>query len=900
MHPSPASTEKNGSFAAHTSPSSSSAMPVPVRPHTRQVKRAPVPLILESFPTPPTYIPSSPLESPSNASYFPLSPKGTSTLSRSLSALPNPPPSLPPVAPLPPLPGPSPISDHESILIMSSNRSRRSSRLSIQSSSQSLYSAEPSHPSIHSPTEAVRSMSTGAVSPFTSTNPFGVSRRKGSIGSVRSLPSYSSNGLVPSQNQALPQDKPSTLGYAISEEESAEPPQVPSSLSNKENVGEMPRRRELRPQQQAQEPNDMHSNPSARAANPDSHAQNLHVRMRANRSKSESHKKSLRSRSTSPSAAGSATSASTISAKVPPVPRDRPQERSASPDIADILSTTPRPRTRVSSVYSNASSRDSESFSRPGSMRRYASDLQGARRRSSVVSRSESIGPRTQSPADIHDESWNDESFVEDYGNPINGEDRFVGVDPELEAQLDGEGSDSDSSIDLHTPLPHLMLRHGLLSPHSKLLPESNQLLAPLPDSRPESIMSVTSNASVMTKSGLFKDQRDTPQRRVRHRDGRQLRAGMGLTTGLGWSDSEDEDAPSPLTRRLSTLNLSNRASSSSLRASKHPLSRSQSSSTLQEEDNDASTASRKPTLRPRPPLPPTSWQKRSASGGTSNGGRASTGSVGSAFSLTLSIPEDETNVVGTSPSESSTRQTSTASLPMPVTPDDPPVQQSVDKDKGLPPLPVFAARKAPPALSLRTPATSSGSSNNVELRPRTLSNTSSVSSAGAVAGHGISVTQSTPVTATSPTTSAYSPTSVTTPSPPSYTPRMARTPRPLRLSQSFNLGVQPGELPQRSGQVLTYNRNLHDQQRMRVASGPTRPGVISNPSTAPTTPTTPGFSKPMPRTGTGMVYRTSSNPGMPPQNRVRMPATVSQSLSASSSGRGAPPTPSVPKPIAL
>jgi hypothetical protein len=40
-----------------------------------------------------------------------------------------------------------------------------------------------------------------------------------------------------------------------------------------------------------------------------------------------------------------------------------------------------------------------------------------------------------------------------------------------------------------------------------------------------------------MTKSGLFKDQRDTPQRRVRHRDGRQLRAGMGLTTGLGWSD---------------------------------------------------------------------------------------------------------------------------------------------------------------------------------------------------------------------------------------------------------------------------------------------------------------------------------------------------------------------------
>lgn len=40
-----------------------------------------------------------------------------------------------------------------------------------------------------------------------------------------------------------------------------------------------------------------------------------------------------------------------------------------------------------------------------------------------------------------------------------------------------------------------------------------------------------------MTKSGLQKDPRDTERRRVRHRDGRLLRAGMGLTTGLGWSD---------------------------------------------------------------------------------------------------------------------------------------------------------------------------------------------------------------------------------------------------------------------------------------------------------------------------------------------------------------------------
>ena len=45
-----------------------------------------------------------------------------------------------------------------------------------------------------------------------------------------------------------------------------------------------------------------------------------------------------------------------------------------------------------------------------------------------------------------------------------------------------------------------------------------------------------------MTKNGLFKDERDTLQRRVRHRDGKLLRGGIGLTTGLGWSDSEDEE----------------------------------------------------------------------------------------------------------------------------------------------------------------------------------------------------------------------------------------------------------------------------------------------------------------------------------------------------------------------
>lgn len=59
---------------------------------------------------------------------------------------------------------------------------------------------------------------------------------------------------------------------------------------------------------------------------------------------------------------------------------------------------------------------------------------------------------------------WEDDSFVEDYGVPISRQ--FAGdedddgfeIDAEMEArlerELEGRGSDSDSSLDLHTPLP--------------------------------------------------------------------------------------------------------------------------------------------------------------------------------------------------------------------------------------------------------------------------------------------------------------------------------------------------------------------------------------------------------------------------------------------------------------
>jgi len=42
---------------------------------------------------------------------------------------------------------------------------------------------------------------------------------------------------------------------------------------------------------------------------------------------------------------------------------------------------------------------------------------------------------------------------------------------------------------------------------------------------------------SLMTSVSKLRDERDTPKRRRRHRDGGLLRGGIGLTTGLGWSD---------------------------------------------------------------------------------------------------------------------------------------------------------------------------------------------------------------------------------------------------------------------------------------------------------------------------------------------------------------------------
>jgi large subunit ribosomal protein LP1 len=97
-----------------------------------------------------------------------------------------------------------------------------------------------------------------------------------------------------------------------------------------------------------------------------------------------------------------------------------------------------------------------------------------------------------------------------------------------------------------------------------------------------------------------------------------------------------------------------------------------------------------------------------------------------------------------------------------------------------------------------------------------------------------------------------------------------------LQLSASFGTALQPGEPASMQGLLLTYNRQLHDQQRTRASSGPS-PTTSSNPrySVRPLGHgassrmsrsgsidlTLSDFGEPRirPRTGTGMVYRKSS-----------------------------------------
>ncbi|KAJ7834087.1 hypothetical protein B0H13DRAFT_1914234 [Mycena leptocephala] len=217
-----------------------------------------------------------------------------------------------------------------------------------------------------------------------------------------------------------------------------------------------------------------------------------------------------------------------------------PDSRAPSPDIATILAKTPRPR----------------------------------------------LASLSHRPP--NDAPW-EEDFIDDYGRVSSSV--YSNDSTYAFGYPDPNGPDARASTAIQ-----LMLHHGFLSPHSKLLPHSAESLAPSPVPSPAS--------SLFPRTDLLpRDTRDTPKRRVRHRDGKTLRGGIGLTTGLGWSDSEDEDAPSALTRRISSLNLNQSASKLGLSRSSS-LSHSARASTFSAARTSTFSSPAQPAALLFPPRP--------------------------------------------------------------------------------------------------------------------------------------------------------------------------------------------------------------------------------------------------------------------------------------------------------
>lgn len=395
---------------------------------------------------------------------------------------------------------------------------------------------------------------------------------------------------------------------------------------------------------------------------------------------------------------------------------------------------------------------------------------------------------------------------------------------------------------------------------------------------------------TVMTKSGIYKDQRDTVQRRVRHRDGKLLRGGIGLTTGLGWSDSEDEDAPSPLTRRLSSLALSSRKSSlSNLRPSGSGSSLAPSRSVSETLKSVSSTLEKH--TKTRATVPPTSWThsslRNSTRSSTSTDSFVSGGSAASARTSASSVASSSRRTSETTKlvldhireheetSQETSSSASTSSLPMPMTPAD----DFTSNEHSWSTTP----RKEPGKNGSSISSISSIKTQTVRRIP-----------SGIPPPGGIGVRTRT--TSTSSNSSQYAH------APPMSAPATGRTPipRPLRLPQassSINSSQSTPNTP-RAG-IVRSNSEGHalsrhaGASRVRSTSGGLRgsnPPVSSGLSSIPSTPSVSRLARPSmpslkqrststpvpisgavvgagagvgerpkPRTGTGMVYRNSS-----------------------------------------
>jgi hypothetical protein len=409
----------------------------------------------------------------------------------------NPPPSRPPSLPLPPIPGPSPLSENDLYQISAAARSRRTSRLSTTSSNSSSWRG--SVASIASAGSRPPSFTSPAPAAVTSQHPG--RNRPESVNSARSntslpapLSSYSTaRAANPDNHRPLPISK--AVNPAILEDDESlsvdhvEPSLTLTSLSDiprsplphlHPDVGDEPTIHGERLSSI-----DMRDLPALQdddITDLDSQAHSIHQRAHVSRPKSPSHKSRIRQAMPRPQPQSngiltggkvhrrsSSTAQHSRNRESPHDASEAPtqgkfhpdgSDRASSPDVASILATTPRPRRR--SETSSTGSR-----SRSQSRRRPPKSLPGSRRtsaagRASVFSvpdqhtrqGSASVTSRCllayADNADDADELWNDDSLLEDYGVVIGGGDgHFASVPDE-----DDVSGDSDSSLDLHTPLP--------------------------------------------------------------------------------------------------------------------------------------------------------------------------------------------------------------------------------------------------------------------------------------------------------------------------------------------------------------------------------------------------------------------------------------------------------------
>jgi hypothetical protein len=440
----------------------------------------------------------------------------------------NPPPSLPPSAPLPPVPGPSPIIDQDTLLLLStSTRSRRSFKLGDRESG----STSPAPSTLDS--GIISNGSTGKEGNGTSyaysVSTYGVNGRRESVASVRSTRSFSgSSSSLRASTPGGGRLSPSVPSISEKEEMAARrpppvirtSPQHLSDIDDNEGIIDI----DVVPPSTTRSPRVPRGRTKAMEHGANDSITSIDIKdLRAAMGLGEDDGDGVGAgagvggEGDSDSGAPSRpprvirrVSARLSGSNIVPQEKSRTEEdeRSSSPDIKSIISATPRRRSRrPSSNYSDASSSLSHSQSRSsmtmttpaattttttrGGQRRRRSDvvptLPPSAFRTSLGGRASDVGVGVGYDGGAETELWDEDSFVEDYGTQVvrdrDRDDIGIGIGdddddqnhhPEIDEVVasldlglgmdhhehrfdrmgDDGGSDSDSSLDLHTPLP--------------------------------------------------------------------------------------------------------------------------------------------------------------------------------------------------------------------------------------------------------------------------------------------------------------------------------------------------------------------------------------------------------------------------------------------------------------